>query len=49
MHIKWSDISADELPPDMREIARDQGIDFVRYLVEVFGGAMLYVPTLRKR
>lgn len=48
MHIPWTDIAADELPPDMQEIARDQGIDFVKYLVEVFGGEMLYVPTLKK-
>lgn len=47
MHIPWTDIAAEQLPSDMQEIARDQGIDFVRYLVEAFGGAMIYVPTLR--
>ena len=40
-------MNTEELPPDMREIARDQGIEMVKYLVEVFGGAMLYIPTLK--
>ena len=47
MLIPWTEIEFEELPPDMQESARDQGIDFVRYLVEIFGGAMLYVPTLK--
>ena len=46
MQLNWDDLTPEQLPTDLREIANDCGIETARYLVETWGGAMLYVPTL---
>ncbi len=46
MEIDWNALDPQQLPEDLREIAMDCGLDVARYLVETWGGTMLYVPTL---
>ena len=46
MEIDWKALDPQQLPEDLREIAMDCGLDVARYLVETWGGTMLYVPTL---
>ena len=46
MQIDWEDLEPEQLPGDLREIATDCGLEVARYLVETWGGAMIYVPTL---
>lgn len=45
--LNWDKVDPSRLPGDLREIACDCGIDVAQYLVEMWGGAMIYVPTLR--
>ncbi|MCB0717740.1 MAG: hypothetical protein KDD65_04815 [Bacteroidetes bacterium] len=45
--LNWDDVDPARLPGDLREIACDCGLDVAQYLVEMWGGAMIYVPTLR--
>lgn len=46
MHIDWSEVDAQMLPEPFREMASDVGLDTVRYLVEAWGGTVIYIPTL---
>ena len=48
MQLNWNDMRPDELPGDLGEIATDIGLEAAQYLVEVWGGSMIYVPTLSK-
>lgn len=45
--LNWDEVDPSRLPGDLREIASDCGINVAQYLVEMWGGAMIYVPTLR--
>lgn len=48
MQIDWSQITPSDLPGDLGEIADDCNMEFAKYLVEMWGGAMIYIPTLNK-
>ena len=48
MQIDWTIVDIEKLPAQFQEIAEDVGIDIVRYLIENWGGTVLYVPTLSK-
>ena len=48
MQIDWSQLTPSDLPGDLGEIADDCDMQFAKYLVEMWGGAMIYVPTLSK-
>ena len=48
MEINWSELTPEDLPGDLGEIASDCSMDFAKYLVEMWGGAMIYIPTLSK-
>ncbi|NND70781.1 MAG: hypothetical protein HKN43_04315 [Rhodothermales bacterium] len=48
MHIDWDTFDVNELPPQFQEIAVDVGVEIVRYLIENWGGSVMYVPTLSK-
>ena len=48
MHIEWTELSPSDLPGDLGEIASDCDMEFAKYLVEMWGGAMIYIPTLSK-
>lgn len=48
MEINWDELTPKDLPGDLAEIARDCDMEFARYLVEMWGGAMIYIPTLSK-
>ena len=48
----WEHLTPEDLPGDLREIARARGMDEARYLVEQWGGVLLYIPavsTIQKR
>ncbi len=45
--LNWDNVDPSRLPGDLKEIASDCGLDVAQYLVEMWGGAMIYVPTLR--
>lgn len=47
MQIDWDALKPEHLPGDLGEIARECGLDVARYLVESWGGAMIYIPTLQ--
>jgi Mor family transcriptional regulator len=46
--INWDEIRPEDLPGDLGEIAQDCDMEVVQYLVEMWGGAMIYIPTLSK-
>lgn len=48
MLIDWTDLTPTDLPGDLGEIAHDCDMEFAKYLVEMWGGAMIYIPTLSK-
>ena len=48
MQIDWSGLNPSDLPGDLGEIASDCDMEFAQYLVEMWGGAMIYIPTLSK-
>ena len=48
MQIDWTELTPSDLPGDLGEIADDCDMDFAKYLVEMWGGAMIYIPTLSK-
>ncbi len=48
MQLDWNWIETDDLPEPFKEIADDVGVDIVKYLVENWGGAVIYVPTLTR-
>lgn len=48
MQIDWSQLTPSDLPGDLGEIANDCDMQFAKYLVEMWGGAMIYIPTLSK-
>ncbi len=48
MEINWNELTPMDLPGDLGEIASDCNMEFARYLVEMWGGAMIYIPTLSK-
>ncbi len=48
MEINWNELTPTDLPGDLGEIAADCNMEFARYLVEMWGGAMIYIPTLSK-
>ncbi|MEO0558209.1 MAG: Mor transcription activator family protein [Bacteroidota bacterium] len=41
----WDDVTLEDLPSDMQEVARECGLDVVRYLVNTWGGVQLYIPS----
>ena len=48
MEVNWNDVRPDDLPLELREIRDDLGMEVVQYLVECWGGASIYVPSLRR-
>ena len=48
MHIDWNELNPTDLPGDLGEIANDCDMEIAKYLVEMWGGAMIYIPTLSK-
>ena len=48
MQIDWTQVDVDKLSPQFQEIAADVGLDIVRYLIENWGGSVLYIPTMSK-
>lgn len=41
----WDEITRDDLPGDLAEIAEAVGMGVIRYLVEEWGGTQLYVHS----
>jgi Mor family transcriptional regulator len=48
MNLDWESVELEHLPQHFQEIGRDLGIDVVKYLIEMWGGSVIYVPTLSK-